>query len=78
MLTELGYARSPTAAVRPWEGREGGDHAAETQQRCLAAALDAIGDDDAVVGAFLWKWFAGPHTRENFLMTTPTMRQVKR
>ncbi len=79
VFTELGYCRTPNAAVRPWEGRRGdGEHADETQRRCMTAALQAIKRDELVVGAFLWKWFAGPHTRENFLMTTPAMRQLIR
>jgi hypothetical protein len=76
VLTELGYSRSEFAAVRPWEGREGGAHAEEVQRRCLAAALEAVERDDLVVGAFLWKWFAGPTRHENFLMSTPAMRAV--
>jgi sugar phosphate isomerase/epimerase len=76
VLAELGYSRSDRAAVRPWEGREGGEDAEETQRRCLAAALEAIDGHEAVVGAFLWKWFAGPTTRENYLMSTPAMRAV--
>ena len=35
VLAELGYSRSAQAAVRPWDGREGGEHAEETQARCL-------------------------------------------
>ncbi len=76
VLSELGYACSANAALRPWEGREGGEHADEIQRRCLAAALAALDDDSCILGAFLWKWFTGPHRRENFLMSTPAMRQV--
>jgi sugar phosphate isomerase/epimerase len=76
VLSELGYSRSERAAVRPWDGHEGGADAEETQRRCLAAALEAIEGHDAVVGAFLWKWFAGPVGSENYLMSTPAMREV--
>ena len=76
VLSELGYACSTNAAFRPWEGREGGEHAVEIQRRCMAAALAALDDDEHVIGAFLWKWFTRPHERENFLMSTPAMRQV--
>jgi hypothetical protein len=76
VLAELGYSRSEQAAMRPWDGREGGAHAEETQRRCLAAALEQLDGNDVVVGAFLWKWFAGPTGRENFLMSTPAMRDV--
>ena len=75
-LCELGYSRSENAAIRPWEGREGGAEADETQRRCLSAALRALERDETVVGAFLWKWFAGSTRRENFLMSTPQMREV--
>ncbi len=76
VLAELGYSRSDRAAVRPWDGSEGGEDAEETQRRCLAAALEAIDGHEAIVGTFLWKWFAGPTGRENFLMSTPAMRNV--
>ena len=76
VLSELGYACSANAALRPWESREGGEHADEIQRRCLTAALAALNDDEHVVGAFLWKWFTRPHRRENFLMSTPAMREV--
>jgi hypothetical protein len=76
VLAELGYSRSDRAAVQPWDGREGGADAEETQARCLAAALEAIDGHDIVAGAFLWKWFAGPVARENYLMSTPAMRRV--
>lgn len=76
VFAELGYACSASAALRPWEGREGGQDADEIQRRCMAAALTAVESDETVVGAFLWKWFAGPHGRGNFLMTTPAMQQV--
>jgi hypothetical protein len=78
VFTELGYSRSPRAAVEPWDGREGGgDDAEETQRRCLDAALRALERSDTVVGAFLWKWFPGqPHRHENFLMSAPAMRAV--
>jgi len=76
VLAELGYTTSANAASRPWESRSGGEHAEETQRRCLTAALAALKGDEHVVGAFLWKWFAGPTRHENFLMSTPAMRDV--
>ena len=76
VLSELGYGRSEQAAIRPWEGREGGEDALEIQRRCLATALDALDGDEHVVGVFLWKWFAGPTGRENFLLSTPAMTHV--
>ncbi len=76
MLAELGYNRSSTAAVRPWESGQGGEQAEEVQRRCLNAALSAIDQSDVVVGAFLWKWFPGETRRGNFLMSTAAMREV--
>jgi hypothetical protein len=79
VFTELGYDSAPTAARQPWEsGRgRGGPEGEATQRLCLEAALDALrGEQDAVVGAFLWKWFPGDSRGEDFLMSTPAMREV--
>ena len=79
LLAELGYNRSAQAALRPWESRQGGEHAEEIQRRCLAAALKSVDESDAIVGAFLWKWFPGEYRgRGSFLKSTPTMRTVIR
>ena len=78
LLAELGYNRSAQAALRPWESRQGGEHAQEIQRRCLIAALKSIDESDAIVGAFLWKWFPGDFRRSSFLKSTPTMRKVIR
>lgn len=77
ILAELGYNRSSRAASHPWEYQTGGEHADEIQRACLEVALAAIEESDRITGAFLWKWFPGrPHTRGNFLMNTPPMRDV--
>lgn len=76
LLGELGYNRSSNAALRPWESRQGGEQAEETQRRCLSAALPAIDSSEWIVGAFLWKWFPGESGRGSFLKSTPTMRKV--
>ena len=76
LLAELGYNRSAHAAVRPWDYRTGGEQAEIVQQRCMNAALGALDSSDAIVGAFLWKWFPGRPRRGNFLMTAPEMRAV--
>ncbi len=78
VFTELGYNCSSEAASKPWAYRSGGDRAAEIQQLCLDAALRAVNQHPTVMGAFLWKWFAGPSPRENFLKSTPEMRAVIR
>ena len=46
------------------------------QALCLDRALAAIGEEDDLVGVFLWKWFAGPARRETFLVSDPHMREV--
>ena len=78
ILGELGYNDSSLAALRPWEYRQGGEHADEIQRRCLTAAMKAIEGSDAIVGAFLWKWFPtdASRSRGNFLKSTPSMRAV--
>lgn len=78
LFTEFGYNRSSQAARRPWASQQGGDFAEETQRRCLAAALSAIQHSEVIVGGFLWKWFPGDVFREDFLMSTPSNRDVIR
>ena len=76
LLGELGYNRSSQTALRPWESKQGGEQAEETQRRCLEAALPAIDSSDWIIGAFLWKWFPGESGRGSFVKSTPTMRKV--
>ena len=38
--------------------------------------MQALRRSEAVVGAFLWKWFPGETQRGNFLMSEPAMREV--
>jgi hypothetical protein len=77
VLSELGYNRALTCAVRPWMYPQDSDPLAETiQLRCLDAALDAIDEKDRVMGAFLWKWFPGEIPRGNFRKSAPAVRAV--
>ncbi|MHC5003740.1 MAG: glycoside hydrolase family 113 [Planctomycetota bacterium] len=76
LLAELGYNRSALAAARPWAYEQGGTDAAAVQQRCLESAMEAMQRSDAIVGAFLWKWFPGESRRGNFLMSEPAIRQI--
>ncbi len=79
VFTELGYDRSNLAASKPWQSqRDPGPEAAALQKRCMQAALAALADHDTVVGAFLWKWFAGRTRSEDFLLSTPRMRDAIR
>lgn len=76
VFTELGYNLSAKAPYEPWDWDVGGDHAAILQERCMRAALGAIGRERAVVGAFLWKWFPGERLPRDFAMASPAMRRV--
>ena len=75
VFTELGYARNPGAAHRPWDHRDipSGEG---TQLACMRTALKVIASEEAVVGAFLWKWFPGDDEPRNFSMKTPAMRAL--
>lgn len=66
VFTEVGYARAPQAATRPWEsyGRGEGD-SRDLQTRCLTLALRAIENEPAVVGSYLWKWFPDINPQES-------------
>ena len=46
------------------------------QREARRVALDALEGEEGVVGAFLWKWFPGESRGEDFLMSTPAMREV--
>jgi hypothetical protein len=79
VFTELGYDVSLAAASRPWEpGPHGtpGEDGAELQRRCIRAALRAVDQEPAVIGAFLWKWFPGELARGDFRMSEPAVRAV--
>jgi sugar phosphate isomerase/epimerase len=76
VFTELGYDVSINAARKPWESGRWSREAEEIQRICLESSLKAIEKDEHVIGAFLWKWFAGDTRGENFLKSTPQMREV--
>ncbi len=79
VFMELGYDRSLDAAREPWADGPRGEPApgAEALQTlCLDRALTAVAEPDAIIGTFLWKWFAGPVRRASFLVSTPAMRTV--
>ena len=60
LLSEVGYAPTPDAPVRPWE--EGGTLDREAQSACWKAAIDAVDGAGDVMGLFVWKWFTSPGT----------------
>ncbi|MCB1051578.1 MAG: hypothetical protein H6510_11300 [Acidobacteria bacterium] len=81
LFTELGYNCSVDAAREPWTYHESwGDKrpAAEALQAlCYDVALSKIQKHgDGLWGCLLWKWFVGDGRGENFLLNTPTIRQV--
>jgi len=77
VFTELGYNNSWLAASEPWDYSVRGTEDAEQLQRlCMEVALEAIGNEPAVVGAFLWKWFPGDRVPRDFAMSSPAMREV--
>jgi hypothetical protein len=77
VLGELGYNRSLSAAVRPWEHRQHADPEAEALQiLCLSVALETIRESEAIVGSFLWKWFPGELPVGNFLLSSPAVRRA--
>jgi hypothetical protein len=79
VFTELGYNRSWTAPVRPWDHHTDGDDAESIQQACMRYALEAIESEPAVVGAFLWKWFPQPRSiGRDYQLATPPMKRVIR
>jgi hypothetical protein len=76
VFTELGYDAGVEAAVRPWESGSGGQLGAALQQECLRAALRALDREPVVLGAFLWKWFPGEATPNDFRMSNPELRAI--
>jgi hypothetical protein len=77
VFTELGYNRSYSAPVRPWAYHSDGEDAERTQARCMRAALEAVENEPAVVGVFLWKWFPNPYpVGRNFQLATPGIKRV--
>ena len=78
VFTEFGYNRSMKAAAEPWLYQQDTAEEAEIfQARCLEVGLNILARERAWLrGAFLWKWFAGPTRRENFILDTPRLREV--
>ena len=76
VFTELGYNESARAAAEPWSYHRGGPDAAEVQARCLRVALASIQEEEAVAGAFLWKWFPGDLQTGDFRMASRHTRAV--
>lgn len=60
VFNELGYARSPGAAQRPWEPAEDASpEVIELRRRLLAVGLRRVEAAPFVRGVFLWKWMPG-------------------
>lgn len=78
LLTELGYNHSSNTAREPWSAVTDDDGVA-LQALCTRVALEAIEQEPAILGSFLWKWFPEPHPiGRNFRLATPEMRTVIR
>lgn len=79
VFTELGYNRSLSSAVEPWEARMDGADAEATQLACMRVALRAIRDEPIVLGSFLWKWFPGSSRRvHDFHLKSESMQRLLR
>lgn len=79
VFTELGYNRSWSAAREPWDNHTDGPDAEGLQRRLLGVALDAIEREEAVVGAFLWKWFPRPRSvGRDFQLAAPAIQDTLR
>lgn len=78
LMTEIGYARSVTAAASPWSNHtESSPEARQVRARLLEVALERLPDEPWIEGMFWWKWIPGParHDRD-FSMKDPEARDV--
>jgi hypothetical protein len=76
VFMELGYDKSLRAAIEPWKNGHSEPGAEALQTLCLDRALLALEEPDDLLGSFLWKWFPGNSRGEDFLVSTPAMREV--
>jgi len=58
LLSEVGYAATTDAPVRPWEEHRTNPDL-EAQRACYEAFDRALAPCDWVAGAFFWKWWSG-------------------
>jgi hypothetical protein len=59
VFTEVGYASTADAAVRPWEEHRGEPVDVEAQRGAYAALLRAMQGESWLAGMFVWKWPSG-------------------
>lgn len=81
LLTEIGYARSVTAATEPWSNHTESSAAARSARtRLLEVALERLPREPWIEGMFWWKWIPGSTTRDDrdFSMKDPEARDVLR
>ena len=78
LFVEVGYNESARAAAEPWSFANGGEDAAEVQQRCIASALALTGKHPWLAGMFFWKWFPElpDDDVENFRIQTPAIKAL--
>ncbi len=55
LFTEVGYPAKASAAVRPWDDREGQLDAA-LQRQCYSTVFEAFYDQPWLAGLYWWKW----------------------
>jgi hypothetical protein len=78
LFAEIGYNESSRAAAEPWAFKTGGEHCAEIQQRCIAAALSMSGRHPFLAGMYWWKWFPelAHHHEENYRLQTEPIKEL--
>lgn len=78
IFTEVGYARSMSAADKPWEPKNDDSAAAiALRTRLMTVVLEEIESNTDIAGAFWWKWMPGwtPWDRD-FSMKNPEARST--
>ncbi len=66
LLTEIGFASTRGAWIRPWEGHRSQERSERDQFRSYRAVLAALEGHDWIHGAFWWKWPSDPRRAERF------------
>ena len=80
LFNEVGYARSRTVAVRPWEDQpDASAQTLATRALLMDAAIEELEAAPFVEGMFWWKWIPGTVDRaRNFSMRDPEALEVLR
>lgn len=83
IFTEIGYASTPSASRRPWQGGLRGNADPEMQKKCYEAFFRTIWDEPWLAGAYWWKWnthtqAGGIHNRQFTPQNKPALEVLKR